>query len=42
MEMDGKPLEFDSVDSSTWVKMDGGWKCAAHTESEAKPKQAMQ
>lgn len=36
MEMDGKPLEFDSVDSSTWVKVDGGWKCAAHTESEAK------
>jgi hypothetical protein len=38
MEMDGKPLEFDSVDSSTWVKVDGGWKCAAHTESEAKAK----
>lgn len=36
MEMDGKPLEFDSIDSSTWVKLDGAWKCAAHTESEAK------
>jgi hypothetical protein len=36
MEMDGRPLEFDSVDSSTWVKVDGAWKCAAHTESEAK------
>ena len=36
MEMDGKPLEFDSFDSSTWVKVDGAWKCAAHTESESK------
>jgi ketosteroid isomerase-like protein len=36
MEMDGKPLEFDSIDSSTWVKLDGAWKCAAHTESESK------
>jgi hypothetical protein len=36
MEMDGQPLEFDSIDSSTWVKVDGAWKCAAHTESEAK------
>lgn len=36
MEMDGKPMEFDSIDSSTWVKLDGAWKCAAHTESDAK------
>lgn len=36
LEMDGKPMEFDSIDSSTWVKLDGAWKCAAHTESEAK------
>jgi len=36
MEMDGQPLEFDSIDSSMWVKVDGAWKCAAHTESEAK------
>jgi hypothetical protein len=33
MEMDGKPMEMDSVDSSTWVKLGGEWKCAAHTES---------
>ena len=32
MEMDGKPMEMDAVDSSTWVKIDGDWKCAAHTE----------
>jgi len=41
MQMDGKPMEFDSIDSSTWVKVGDAWKCAAHTESEAKatPKQ---
>lgn len=33
MEMDGKPVEMDAVDSSTWVKIAGDWKCAAHTES---------
>ncbi len=33
--LDGKPVEMDAVDSSTWVKIDGAWKCAAHTESEA-------
>ena len=32
MELDGKPVEMDVVDSSTWVKRDGAWKCAAHTE----------
>ena len=35
MQMDGKQLEQDVVDSSTWVKLDGKWKCAAHTEAEA-------
>lgn len=35
MRMDGKELEQDVVDSSTWVRIDGAWKCAAHTESEA-------
>jgi ketosteroid isomerase-like protein len=37
MKMDGKPVEMDAVDSSTWVKMDGAWKCAAHTESVNPP-----
>lgn len=37
MEMDGKPMEMDAVDSSTWVRANGGWKCAAHTESTAAP-----
>jgi hypothetical protein len=31
-------MEMDAVDSSTWVKLDGAWKCAAHTESTAAPK----
>ena len=35
MQMDGKKLDQDVVDSSTWVKVDGAWKCVAHTESEA-------
>ena len=33
-EMDGRVLEQDVVDSSTWVRADGSWKCVAHTESE--------
>ena len=35
MTMDGKELTQDMVDSSTWVRMGGTWKCVAHTESEA-------
>jgi ketosteroid isomerase-like protein len=35
MEMDGREMEQDVVDTSTWVRVDGGWRCAAHTESEA-------
>ena len=35
MQMDGKELDQDVDDSSTWVRMGGTWKCAAHTESEA-------
>ena len=37
VEMDGKPLTQDVVDSSTWVRLDGGWKCVAHTESLQPP-----
>ena len=35
MQMDGRESEQDVVDSSTWVKVGGAWKCVAHTESEA-------
>jgi len=33
MEVDGKPLSLDAADSSTWVKRNGHWVCALHTES---------
>lgn len=35
MQMDGDELTQDVVDSSTWVRLEGGWKCVAHTESES-------
>jgi ketosteroid isomerase-like protein len=35
MQMDGKELTQDVVDSSTWIRLGGAWKCVAHTESEA-------
>ena len=31
----GEVIEEDVVDSSTWLKVDGKWKCAAHTETKA-------
>jgi hypothetical protein len=37
LKMEGKTLEQDAFDSSTWIRMDGVWKCAAHTESMAPP-----
>lgn len=30
---DGKPVTIDAVDASTWVRRDGRWVCALHTES---------
>lgn len=38
LEMKGKPVEMEAYDSSTWVKLDTGWKCVAHTESPQAPK----
>jgi ketosteroid isomerase-like protein len=32
-EAKGKKMEMDVTDSSTWVKVDGKWRCAIHTES---------
>ena len=40
MTMDGKELTQDVVDSSTWVRMGGTWKCVAHAETEADKKPA--
>jgi len=33
--VDGKPLQLDAHDSSVWVRRDGEWRCAMHTESLA-------
>jgi hypothetical protein len=33
--VDGKPLSLDASDASTWVRRDGRWVCALHTESLA-------
>lgn len=38
MEMDGKVMTMDVIDSSTWVRIGGHWKCAAHTECPETPK----
>ena len=39
MEMDGQPVVKDVCDSSTWVRVDGQWRCVMHTESEMAAKQ---
>jgi len=31
--VDGKPVKLDAADSSTWVRRDGRWLCAMHTEA---------
>ena len=33
LTVDGKPITLDAADASTWVKKDGRWLCALHTES---------
>ena|SRR5436190_24119956 len=35
LTVDGKPVEFDAADASTWIRRDGKWLCALHTESLA-------
>ena len=32
-EMEGKPMDMEAADSTVWVKDEGGWKCALHTET---------
>jgi len=29
----GEPVAFDAADTSAWVRRDGRWLCALHTES---------
>lgn len=31
--VDGRPVSLDAADSSTWVRRDGRWLCAAHSEA---------
>ena len=33
LTVDGKPLTLNAADSSVWVRHDGHWLCALHTES---------
>lgn len=33
LTVDGAPLTMDAADASTWVRRNGGWVCALHTES---------
>lgn len=33
--VEGKTLQFDANDSSVWVRRNGEWRCALHTESLA-------
>jgi hypothetical protein len=35
MLVDGELKQLDAFDTSVWVKRDGGWVCAAHTETIA-------
>jgi uncharacterized protein (TIGR02246 family) len=33
--VDGKPMQIEANDSSVWVRRNGEWRCALHTESLA-------
>ena len=33
LTVDGKPVRLDAADASTWVRRNGRWVCALHTES---------
>jgi uncharacterized protein (TIGR02246 family) len=33
LTVEGKPVTIDAADASTWIKRDGRWVCALHTES---------
>jgi hypothetical protein len=35
LTVDGKPVKFEAADASTWVRRDGRWVCALHTEALA-------
>lgn len=33
LTVDGQPVSMDAADASMWVRRDGQWLCALHTES---------
>ena len=33
LTVEGKPITFEAADSSTWVRREGQWVCALHTEA---------
>ena len=33
LTVDGKPVQLDAADASTWVRRNGQWVCALHTEA---------
>ena len=35
LTVDGEPVSLEAADVSTWVRRDGRWLCALHTESLA-------
>ena len=35
LTVDGKPVNLEANDSSVWVRKNGEWLCAMHTESLA-------
>ena len=35
LTVDGKPVKLQASDASTWVRRDGHWVCALHTEALA-------
>ncbi len=35
LTVDGKPVILDATDASTWVRRDGQWVCALHSEALA-------
>ena len=35
MMVDGKQRDFEAADSSTWIRRNGKWVCALHTEAIA-------
>jgi hypothetical protein len=35
LTVEGEPVTLEAADASTWVRRNGEWKCALHTESIA-------